>query len=110
PYAAMQDGKRSALRIEAVATLAAEVSEAIPLVIGVEDLHWANDAVRAFVRAAARLTISRPLVMLTTSRPEGDPLDAAFRRELGGASLVVVELGPLRGDAMRRLAQAAASV
>lgn len=110
PYAAMQDSKRSALRIEAVATLAAEVSETIPLAIGVEDLHWANDAVRAFVRAAARLTVSRPLVLLTTSRPEGDPLDVAFRRELGGASLMVVELGPLRGDAMRRLAQAAASV
>jgi class 3 adenylate cyclase/tetratricopeptide (TPR) repeat protein len=110
PYAAMQDSKRAALRIEAIATLAAEVSEAIPLVIAVEDLHWANDAMQAFVRAAARLTVSRPLVMLTTSRPEGDPLDAAFRRELGGASLVVVELGPLRGDAMRRLAQAAASV
>ena len=65
---------------------------------------------RNFVREAARLTVSRPLVLLTTSRPEGDPLDAAFRRELGGASLVVVELGPLRGDAMRRLAEAAASV
>lgn len=109
PYAAMQDARRAALRAEAVAVLAASVSEATPLVIGVEDLHWATDALRAFVRAAARLTVTRPLVLLTTARPEGDPLDAAFRRELAGASVVVVELGPLRGDAMRRLAQASAS-
>jgi class 3 adenylate cyclase/tetratricopeptide (TPR) repeat protein len=110
PYAAMQDSKRAGLRAQAVAALAGAVSEATPLAIGVEDLHWANDSVRNFVREAARLTVSRPLMLLTTSRPEGDPLDAAFRRELGGASLVVVELGPLRGDAMRRLAEAAASV
>lgn len=110
PYAAMQDAKRAALRAEAVAAFAGAVSEATPLVVGVEDLHWANDSVRAFVREAARLTASRPLVLLTTSRPESDPLDAAFRRDLGGASLVVIELGPLRGEAMQRLAQAAASV
>ena len=109
PYAAMQDARRAALRAEAVAVLAGAVSETTPLAIGVEDLHWANDPVRAFVRAAARVAVTRPLVLLTTTRPEGDPMDAAFRRDLGGASLVVVELGPLRGDAMRRLAQAAAN-
>jgi class 3 adenylate cyclase/tetratricopeptide (TPR) repeat protein len=109
PYAAMQDARRAALRAEAVAVLAAAVSEATPLAIGVEDLHWAGDTLRAFVRAAARLTIKRPFVLLTTSRLEGDPVDAAFRRDLGGASVVVVELGPLRADAIQRLAQAAAS-
>ncbi|WP_422002018.1 adenylate/guanylate cyclase domain-containing protein [Reyranella sp.] len=109
PYAAMQDSRRSALRADAVAALAGAASAATPLAIGVEDLHWASDTVRAFVRAAARLTVALPLVLLTTSRPEGDPLDSAFRRDLGGASVVVVELGPLAGEAMRRLAQAAAS-
>ncbi|MBI2740680.1 MAG: AAA family ATPase [Rhodospirillales bacterium] len=109
PYAAMQDAKRAALRAEAVAELAAVVAETTPLAIGVEDLHWAGDTLRAFVRAAARLTLARPLVLLTTARPEGDPVDSAFRRDLGGASVVVVELGPLRRDAMQRLAQAAAS-
>ena len=109
PYAAMPDASRAALRAESVAVLAASVSETMPLAIGVEDLHWGNDALRAFVSAAARLTVTRPLVLITTSRPEGDPLDAAFRRNLGGASVVVIELGPLRGDAMQRLAQAAAA-
>jgi class 3 adenylate cyclase/tetratricopeptide (TPR) repeat protein len=109
PYAAMQDSQRAAFRAEAVAALAAAVAEDTPLAIGVEDLHWAGDTLRAFVRAAARLAVSRPLVLMTTSRPEGDPVDAAFRRDLGGASVVVVELGPLRPDAMQRLAQAAAS-
>ncbi|MFZ5784301.1 MAG: adenylate/guanylate cyclase domain-containing protein [Pseudomonadota bacterium] len=109
PYAAMQDALRAALRADAVAALAAAVSGDTPLAIGVEDLHWASDTLRAFVRSAARLTVARPLVLLTTSRPEGDPIDAAFRRDLGGASVVVVELGPLHGEAMRRLAQAAAS-
>ncbi len=109
PYAAMQDSRRAASRAEAVAALAAAVAVDTPLAIAVEDLHWANDALRAFVRGAARLTAERPLVLVTTARPEGDPVDAAFRRDLGGAAVTVVELGPLRADAMQRLAQAAAS-
>ena len=54
PYAAMQDAKRAGLRAQAVAALAGTVSETTPLAIGVEDLHWADDALRAFVRDAAR--------------------------------------------------------
>lgn len=109
-WAGMQDATRAAMRAEAVAALAAAVSATMPLAIGVEDLHWASDTLRTFVRAAARFTATRPLVLLTTARPEGDPVDAAFRRDLRGASVVVIELGPLRVDAMQRLARAAARV
>lgn len=109
PYAAMQDSRRAALRAYAVAMLAAAVAADTPLAIAVEDLHWASDTLRTFVRGAGRLTAERPLVLVTTARPEGDPVDAAFRRDLGGAAVAVVELGPLRADAMQRLAQAAAS-
>jgi len=109
PYAAMEDAKRAVLRAEAVAAFGAAVAAEAPLVIAVEDLHWANDTLRALVRALARLTVSTRIVLLMTSRPEGDSVDAAFRRDLAGASIAVVELGPLHPDATYRLAQAAAS-
>ena len=109
PYAAMEDGKRAALRSDAVAALAAYAAQDKPLVIAVEDLHWATATLRAFVRVAARLTISHPIVLLTTSRLDGDPVDTAFRRELGAASVSTIELGPLRPDAMQYLAEVVVS-
>ncbi|HZP99198.1 MAG TPA: adenylate/guanylate cyclase domain-containing protein [Reyranella sp.] len=109
PYFAMEDSRRAALRIQALAGLAAAVARSRPLAIAIEDLHWSDDAIRKLVRVLARHTLECPILLVTTSRIEGDPVDAAFRRDLGGASLAVVELGPLRTDAMQRLARAAAS-
>ncbi|MGD9882754.1 MAG: adenylate/guanylate cyclase domain-containing protein [Reyranella sp.] len=109
PYRAMEDSRRVAARAEAVTELTATVTSTSPLVIAIEDLHWADDTLRAFVRMLARRTATARLVVVTTSRPEGDPVDAAFRRDLAGVSVVVMELGPLQGAAMQALARAAAS-
>lgn len=109
PYRAMEDSRRAAARAEAVAELTATVASTTPLVIVIEDLHWADDTLRAFLRLLARRTATARLVVVTTSRPESDPVDAAFRRDLAGVSVVVLELGPLRGAAIEALARAAAS-
>jgi len=108
-YRAMEDSRRTAARAEAVAELTAIAAGTTPLVIVIEDLHWADDTLRAFVRLVAGRAATSRLVVVTTSRPEGDPIDAAFRRELAGVSIVVLELGPLQGAAMQALARAAAS-
>ena len=109
PYFAMEDGRRAALRVQTLVDLVVLAAEGCPIAIAVEDLHWAGDTVRDVVRAIARRTLNRHILMLTTSRLEGDPVDTAFRRGLGGASLATIELGPLRPDAMQRLARAATS-
>jgi len=103
PYFAMEDARRAALRVRAVAELCALAAARVPLAIAIEDLHWANDVVRALVGALGRECRHLRLVLLTTSRIEGDPVDAAFRRELNGAPLAVIELGPLRADVLQRL-------
>jgi class 3 adenylate cyclase/tetratricopeptide (TPR) repeat protein len=107
PYFAMEDSRRAALRVQALADLAAAVAKATPLAVAIEDLHWSDDTIRGLTRALARQTVACPIVLITTSRLEGDPVDVAFRRDLGGAPLAVIELGPLRADAMQRLARAA---
>jgi class 3 adenylate cyclase/tetratricopeptide (TPR) repeat protein len=105
PYFAMEDSRRSALRVRAVVELAAVAAARTPLAIAFEDLHWASDVVRALAGALGRQCQHLHLVLLTTSRIEGDPVDAGFRRELNGAPLAVVELGPLRAEALRRLTE-----
>ncbi|MBS0526536.1 MAG: AAA family ATPase [Proteobacteria bacterium] len=109
PYFAMEDARRAVLRVQALAELAAAAARSVPLAVAIEDLHWSDDTIRSLTRALARRTVEYPILLVTTSRIEGDPVDAAFRRDLGGAALAVVELGPLRADAMQRLARAATS-
>jgi class 3 adenylate cyclase/tetratricopeptide (TPR) repeat protein len=103
PYAAMEDAKRAALRIEAIVGLVKAVAETRPLAIAIEDLHWASAATGGLVRALAQATARSRVLLLTTSRPQGDPISASFRREIGGA-LASIELGPLRPEAARQLA------
>ena len=59
--------------------------DAAPVLVVVEDVHWADratlDYLAALTRAAARL----PAVLALTSRVEGDPLDAAWRASVQGA-------------------------
>lgn len=109
PYAAMEDAKRAALRIEAVAGLACAVAARKPVAISIEDLHWANPSTNSLVGALAQATVRSRILLLTTSRPQGDPIDASFRREVGGAVVTAIQLGPLRPEATRRLAIAAST-
>lgn len=109
PYFAMEDSRRAVLRVQALADLAGRVAGQTPLAIAIEDLHWASEPMRLAVRALARCALEQRLVLLTTSRIEGDPIDPTFRRELGAAPVTVIELGPLRPEATQRLARAAAS-
>ncbi|MFO1079691.1 MAG: adenylate/guanylate cyclase domain-containing protein [Reyranellaceae bacterium] len=110
-WSAMEDAQRTASRGGALAALAGLVAAETPLAIAVEDLHWAGQGsdgpMRAVVAALARTAATSRLVLLTTSRLDGDPIDTAFRRSLGAAPLTVIELGPLRPEALQRLAQAA---
>ena len=99
PYAAMQDDKRSALRADAVAMLAMHVADDTPLVIAVDDMQWATPTLRSFIQASARLSLLHPIVVLTTSRLEGDLSDTAFS---------TIVLGALPPDAMHRLVAAMA--
>jgi class 3 adenylate cyclase len=108
PYAAMEDAKRTTRRIEAIAGLVKAVAATRALAIAVEDLHWASTATGDLVRELARATAQSHLLLLTTSRPQGDPVSASFRREIDGV-FASIELGPLRPEAARQLAVAAST-
>lgn len=70
-----------------------------PLVIAVEDAHWADDASVGLVDQLAAASSTRPWTVVVTRRDEdggADPEDAHR-----------IELGPLDDDAIRRLTVAA---
>jgi tetratricopeptide (TPR) repeat protein len=84
-YEAMGNAARTEGRLRALTHAAARAAIGRPLVLVIEDLHWASPWVLACVRALADLARARPLLLVCTSRREGDPfgvppLDMAHER------------------------------
>src|SRR4051794_40169265 len=92
-YDATDGAGRARGRRETVAALVRRASARRPLLLlVVEDLHWADADTLADLAVLAATVPDCPALLVTTSRPQGDPLDRGWR----GAPLLTVDLGPLR--------------
>ncbi len=103
-YDAMDNAARNQGKRRTVARIAQRASKARPLLLVVEDLHWADELVLAHLARLVAVAGEHPVIIVMTSRAEGDPLDAAWRARLAGAPLTTVDLGPLRANEARVLA------
>ena len=99
---------------QAVVTWIEALAQSRPVVVAVEDVHWALPAARELAELLLRLTDSAAVLLVTTMRPDPASEAARFRvRALGDFSHRAIELrlGPLAdGDAdavARSLAQGA---
>ncbi len=75
-YEAMDNATRTAGRLRALAGAVAHAATASPIVLLVEDVHWATPWIRAGVRALADCAQRMRVVVVCTSRREGDPFGA----------------------------------
>ena len=90
---ARKEGKQAVL-----ADILTRLTAAQPVLIVVEDLHWADSITLGYLaRLAATLADCRAL-MVFTSRAEGDPLDTGWRASVGEAPIVTWDLSPLRKE------------
>ena len=76
--------------------VAARASAEMPTFILVEDLHWADPQLLGYLSAFASAMAERPGLLITTSRIEGDPIDAAWRASCRSVPIATIDLGPLR--------------
>ena len=77
-----------------------------PIVVIVEDVHWAGLLILSHLAAMASAVADCPAMLVLTSRIEGCPLDQAWRAATGGCSLMTIDLGPLRRNEALTLAGA----
>ena len=88
----------------------AELSREAPLVLVLEDLHWADRSTQEFALAVAR-TMRGPLLLVLTYRAESLTRDHPFRRVLvdlcRADGAVRLDLGPLDGSVMAALVREA---
>ena len=95
-YDAMDNDTRIRRKQECVGLLLERASRQAPLLIIVEDLHWADPPTLGFLAVMAETAARAPMLLVMTSRIEGDPLDAAWRQSTRQTAITTIDLGPLR--------------
>jgi predicted ATPase len=104
-FDAMDNAMRTQRAGEAVTSVLERAAARQPRLIVMEDVHWAS---AALLRHFAQLTLAAaevPMVLVMTSRIEGDPLDKFWRASTRGSPLITIDLGPLRPEEARLLAE-----
>ena len=103
-FDAMDNATRTQRTDEAVTAVLKCAASRQPRLVVIEDVHWASPA---WLRHFAQLTVAAteiPVVLVMTTRIEGDPLDKVWRASTRGTPLMTIDLGPLRPEEARLLA------
>jgi len=108
--AAISIAAREKGSLHALCDLATSAGAAAPLLLLVEDIHWADAWTLERLAALAVLAAKQPLLLVMTTRFAGDPTAGAWRTVLHGAPLLGVDLSPLSADESLRLASQASSM
>jgi len=91
-------------RIEVVRRLIELACATAPLLLVIEDLHYAGSEEAARLGELAASVASQPALLVLSTRPEEDPIDAAWRARARGCPLTTLDLAPLTDDESRELA------
>ncbi|WFU41341.1 AAA family ATPase [Bradyrhizobium sp. CB82] len=101
-YDAMDIGTRSRGVLATITEVIASAAKEKPLLIVIEDLHWADDAVLARIAAVAEATSDCPLLVILTSRNVGDPSTRGWQP---GSPILTIDLAPLHREEALALAR-----
>ncbi len=93
PNAARNEGKRKLL-----GDLLRSLSDRGPIVVVIEDIHWADPLILMHLAKMAQTVAECPALLIMTSRVENYSLDQAWRSSTGGCPLMTLDLGPLRKE------------
>ena len=116
---AIDSGARQKATLDALCELArsggsvghaGEGGAAVPLLLLIEDIHWADAWTLKQLGALAALTAKLPMMLVMCTRFAGDPSIGEWRSALHGLPVVSIDLGPLAADDALRLAAGAASM
>ncbi len=103
-YDAMTNAMRNEGKRAVIATLLRTYAEQQPVVVIIEDIHWADPLILAHLGKIAATCSDYPGVLVMTSRVDGYPLGQAWRSSTGGCPLVTLDIAPLRNEDSIRLA------
>ncbi len=94
-YDAMDSDSRLRGKRETIANLVKERSRREPLFIAIEDVHWADALTSGYLAWLAETIAAARVMLVMTSRPEGEHLQAGWWSRLERGTLMMLDLGPL---------------
>jgi len=104
-FHAMARETREAWMRTVLTTLLRHAANDHPILVVVEDIHWAEPLAVARIGALCEAIAALPVVFLLATRLVGDPVDAAFMQSLGDTPLNPITLGAFNQDQMYDLAR-----
>jgi len=75
-----------------------------PVLVIVEDVHWADASEIAQLGDLAGAVSTLPVMLALSTRPDGDPFTANWRARARGCPVTLLDLAPLADDEARELA------
>ena len=100
----LDDAALSRAQAEVIAAVVADRAKSAPLLLAVEDIHWADAEAPALVGRLAQATAALPIVLVLTARPMDEEQDKAWMRQLSSAQTARFDLSPLTPDEALELA------
>ena len=94
-YEAMDAAARAHGKERVVAAITKASADNRPLLVTIEDVHWADPETLSLLAAITRATATSRTVLVMTSRIDGDPLGPHWRSTASGGTLITVDLSPL---------------
>ncbi len=94
-YDAMDNRTRNRGKLETITALVRALSERAPLLLKVEDLHWADAGLLISVAFLVKVVGGCRAILLLTTRLAADPFDAEWRGYTSGAPLATIDLGAM---------------
>jgi class 3 adenylate cyclase len=94
-YEAIDAAARTAGKERALTVFIKASADRRPLLLTVEDVHWADPETLGLLAAITRATTVTRTVLVMTTRIEGDPIDASWRGRASGSSIIAIDLYPL---------------
>ncbi|WP_298851186.1 adenylate/guanylate cyclase domain-containing protein [uncultured Ruegeria sp.] len=104
-YAVMDNKTRLRGRRQVLDELLSARSQEAPLLIQIEDIHWATPDILTACSHIAAATRNIPCVLMMTSRAEGDPIDRDWQMATDGALVSKLELAPMGEEHVRQLVE-----
>jgi tetratricopeptide (TPR) repeat protein len=94
-YDAMDNEARQRGQRQAFVNVITRKSAQAPLLLMVEDIHWAAEDARQRLATLAVSARACPVLLALTTRTENDPSDASWRAAARGAVFSSIDLAPL---------------
>ncbi len=104
-YAAMDNPTRIRGGQQVVAKLVAARCDETPLLIEIEDIHWAAPDVLDQLAFLSTAIAEIACVLVMTTRIVGDPTNDAWRAQVKKTPITTIDLGPLKTEEARRLTE-----